>query len=187
MCSSDLNEANANFNNNVHGNKWGSDLVDNIVSGLSGSSALGKIAGAAAKVAGTIASYIHHTVPDKGPLADELEYMPDMIENLKRTLIKSSPKLEEASLKLAEKMAVNLDLSSAYEKMKASVDFETQKIVANVSATANLKTAKGNTQMIQNNNDNGVTVTQNFYDKTSSPYEIAKETRNTMRRVAYGI
>lgn len=181
------NEANANFNNNVHGNKWGSDLVDNIVSGLSGSSALGKIAGAAAKVAGTIASYIHHTVPDKGPLADELEYMPDMIENLKRTLIKSSPKLEEASLKLAEKMAVNLDLSSAYEKMKASVDFETQKIVANVSATANLKTAKGNTQMIQNNNDNGVTVTQNFYDKTSSPYEIAKETRNTMRRVAYGI
>lgn len=178
-------EVNTNFNNNVHGNKWGSDLVDNIVSGLSGSSALGKIAGAAAKVAGTIASYIHHTVPDKGPLSDELEYMPDMIENLKRTLLKSSPKLENATLELAERMAINLDLKDVYKKMKASVDFETQKISAKVSATTDLKTSKGNSQTITNNNDNGIQVNQHFYGKEQSPHENAKETRNALRRIAY--
>lgn len=79
------------------------------------------------------------------------------------------------------------NIAGVYKKMKASVDFETQKIATNIAATANLKSSKGSSQMIQNNNDNGVTVTQNFYDKMSSPYEIAKETRNTMRRVAYGI
>lgn len=79
------------------------------------------------------------------------------------------------------------NIASVYKKMKASVDFETQKISASISASADLKTAQGSGQIIENNNDNGVNVTQNFYDKSASPYEIAKETRNTMRRFAYGI
>ena len=79
------------------------------------------------------------------------------------------------------------NIASVYKKMKASVDFETQKISANISANAALKTAKGNSQIIQNNNDNGVNVTQNFYKETESPHEIAKETKKAMRRFAYGI
>lgn len=101
-------EVNTGFNRNVDGHKWGSDLVENIVGGLTGSSALGKLAGAASRVAGTIASYIHHSVPDEGPLADELEYMPDMIDNLVKTLYKASPKLEKATSDVAGMVSDNL-------------------------------------------------------------------------------
>lgn len=104
------NEANSNFNNNVNGHKWGSDLSNNIAGGIL--AALPGIASAAAQVAGTIAAHLHHSVPDKGPLADEMDYMPDMIDNLTKTLLASSPKLEKATLDVASKMAKNLDLST---------------------------------------------------------------------------
>lgn len=79
------------------------------------------------------------------------------------------------------------NIAAVYKKMKASVDFETQKISANISATTDLRTAKGNNETITNNNDNGVIVNQNFYEKVKSPYETAKATKNTLRRAAYGI
>ncbi len=79
------------------------------------------------------------------------------------------------------------NIAGVYKKMKASVDFETQKISANISANTEIKSARANSQTIQNNNDNGITVNQNFYEKTQSPHEIAKETKNTLRRVAYGV
>ena len=113
------NEADNNFNNNVDGHKWGADLTDNISSGII--SKIASVAIAAAKVAGTIASYLHHSVPDQGPLADEMSYMPDMIDNLTKTLIKSSPKLEKASFDVAEKMARNLNLGQYQSALNAKV------------------------------------------------------------------
>ena len=77
------------------------------------------------------------------------------------------------------------NIASVYKKMKASIDFETQKISAKVSATTDLKTSKGNSQTITNNNDNGIQVNQHFYGKEQSPHENAKETRNALRRIAY--
>lgn len=77
------------------------------------------------------------------------------------------------------------NIAKVYKKMKASVDFETQKISSNISATTELKTARGNSDTITNNNDNGIAVTQNFYEKVQSPYEIAKATRSTLRSLAY--
>lgn len=130
------NEANTGFNNKVDGHKWGSDLTENISSGII--SKIASVATAAARVAGTIASYLHHSVPDKGPLADEMSYMPDMIENLTKTLIKASPKLEKASFNIAEKMASNLDLSKYQATLNSKVIdstktiFTTPQIVFNV-------------------------------------------------------
>ena len=77
------------------------------------------------------------------------------------------------------------NIAKVYKKMKASVDFETQKISSNISATTELKTARGNSDTITNNNDNGIAVTQNFYEKVQSPYETAKATRSTLRSLAY--
>lgn len=79
------------------------------------------------------------------------------------------------------------NISNVYKRMKSAVDFETQKMSANISTVATLKASKDNIKTIQTNNDNGITVNQSFYDKKQSPYEIAKEARNTLRRVAYGI
>lgn len=77
------------------------------------------------------------------------------------------------------------NIAKVYKKMKASVDFETQKISSNISATTELKAAKGNSDTITNNNDNGIAVTQNFYEKVQSPYETAKTTQRTLRSLAY--
>ena len=77
------------------------------------------------------------------------------------------------------------NIAKVYKKMKASVDFETQKISSNISATTELKTARGSSDTITNNNDNGIAVTQNFYEKVQSPYETAKATRSTLRSLAY--
>lgn len=130
------NEVNTNFNNNVDGHTWGSHLTSNIASGIL--SKLPSITSAASKVAGVIASYLHHTVPDEGPLTDEMEYMPDMIDNLTRTLLQASPKLENATLDLAQKMAENLSLNGLESGISPNVIsstktiFTTPQIVFNV-------------------------------------------------------
>jgi len=103
-------EVNRNFNNNVNGHQWGADLSNNISNGII--STIGSVASAAARVASTIASYLHHSVPDKGPLADEMNYMPDMIKNLTETLLQASPQLEEAAADVAEKLSDNLNLGN---------------------------------------------------------------------------
>lgn len=102
-------EANSNFNNNVHGHQWGSDLSNNISNGII--SSIGSVAAAAARVASTISSYLHHSVPDEGPLADEMNYMPDMIDNLVKTLLRASPKLENASAEVAQRVSDNFSFA----------------------------------------------------------------------------
>lgn len=77
------------------------------------------------------------------------------------------------------------NIASVYKKMKASIDFETQRISTNISATTDLRIAKGNNQNITNNNDNGIQVNNNFYEKVQSPHETARATRNALRRAAY--
>ena len=81
---------------------------------------------------------MHHTVPDEGPLADELDYMPDMIDNLTRTLLQASPKLENATTDLAGKMEDNLSLNGLENGISSKVIsstktiFTTPQIVFNV-------------------------------------------------------
>lgn len=130
------NEANTKFNNNVNGNKWGADLTDNISSGIL--SRKSNVSSAASTIAGIIKSFLGHSLPDKGPLTDEMSYMPDMIDNLVKTLYSSSPKLERASFDVAEKMATNLDLSKYQSGVSSQVIdstktvFTTPQIVFNV-------------------------------------------------------
>lgn len=69
-------------------------------------------------------------------------------------------------------------------EMNKAVAFETGSINANASLEINkqqpLVIARDSNKTI--NIDN----TQNFYEKVQSPYETAKQTKNTMRRLAYG-
>ena len=71
--------------------------------------------------------------------------------------------------------------------MQSAVNLETSKISANVSANTELKALSGTGQTIENNNDNGITVTQNFYEKDTTPYEQQKQAKQQLRRLAYGL
>ena len=57
---------------------WGWDLVDSLSGGISEAKRI-LLTPAISSVAGLISSYIHHSTPDVGPLADDDTYMPDMM------------------------------------------------------------------------------------------------------------
>lgn len=61
---------------------WGKDIIGNIISGIG--SKLGELGNSIRNVASTIASYIHFSEPDVGPLSNFHTYMPDMMDLMKK-------------------------------------------------------------------------------------------------------
>ena len=79
------------------------------------------------------------------------------------------------------------NISNAYKKMKSAVEFETQKLSANLSATTVLNTGKDTAKTVTNNNGNTINNTQNFYEKQATPYEEQRQAKQQLRRLAYGL
>ena len=148
---------------------------------------LGNLADAASNVGSKIKEFLHFSRPDKGPLREYEKWMPDMVKGLSKTLKQSAPKLYDASEMLAQKIKDGLDLTKAYEKMQATVEFETAKLSTNLSTKATLEIAKDQPKTVTN--DNGVTIhnTQQFYSKNATPYEEQKQAKQQLRRLAYGL
>lgn len=57
---------------------WGADLIENLISGIG--SMIGHLVDKVKDIAGTIASYLHFSEPDVGPLSNFHTFMPDMIK-----------------------------------------------------------------------------------------------------------
>lgn len=114
--------------------QWGKDMIQGFINGIKGM--LGNLAESAKNVGSKIKEFLHFSRPDKGPLRDYETWMPDMVEGLTKTLKQSSPQLYNASKMLAEKVKDGLDITDIYNKMQSAVDFQTQKLSANLSTTA---------------------------------------------------
>lgn len=131
--------------------QWGKDMIQGFINGIW--NMLGSVGNAAKSLASTVSSFLHFSRPDKGPLRDYETWMPDMVKGLSKTLKSSTPELYNASKNLSNKIANGLDLSNIYNKMKSTVDFETQKLSANLSTTASV-----NKNMIVNLNQSKADV-----------------------------
>lgn len=135
------NNANSGFNNNVDGNKWGTDLSSNISNGMTSQKSQNGIIEAASSIAGWIKKIIGHSVPAAGPLKDELTYMPDMINNLVNGIEKNKYKVANATNKMAQEMKNSFDLDSMNDeiinKMNRAVNVETGRISANAIVRSN--------------------------------------------------
>lgn len=81
---------------------WGSDIIDGIVDGIW--SGIGAIADAASSVADTIWSYLHFSVPEKGPLTDFHDWMPDFIGGLAKDMQSQLPTLRAGVDLIANEM-----------------------------------------------------------------------------------
>ncbi len=135
------NNANSGFNNNVDGNKWGTDLSSNISNGMTSQKSQNGIIEAASSIAGWIKKIIGHSVPAAGPLKDELTYMPDMINNLVNGIEKNKYKVANATNKMAQEMKSSFELDSMNDeivnKMNRAVNVETGRISANAIVRSN--------------------------------------------------
>ncbi len=167
--------------------KWGEDMVTGLGNGISNKGNSSWFTGILGGLAGKIASYLHFSRPDIGPLREYEKWMPDMVEGLTKTLEKSGPQLYNASENLAEKVKAGLDFEGMYEKMRATVDFETQKLSTNLSTKATLQVTKDQAGTVTNNNGHTINNTQNFYSKESTPYEEQKQAELQLRRLTYGL
>lgn len=96
--------------------KWGEDMVEGIGNGISSKSNSSWFTSKLNGLASKIASYLHFSRPDVGPLREYEKWMPDMVEGLSRTLDKSSPQLINSVKNMSQEMADELNnkqLSSA--------------------------------------------------------------------------
>jgi hypothetical protein len=74
--------------------EWGMDMISSLVNGIN--EALPLLASGAAGAAGTIAAYLHHTTPEKGPLKDDDQWGSDFIDNFITGMNSEDAALERA-------------------------------------------------------------------------------------------
>lgn len=89
---------------------WGSEMITNLIDGIK--EKISGVGDAIGGVAETIASYIHFTEPDVGPLSDFHTFMPDMINEMITGINKGIPRLENAMNSLGGAMASTLQGNS---------------------------------------------------------------------------
>ena len=85
---------------------WGRDIINGIVEGIR--SAISKITDVMGNVAETIASFIHFSEPDVGPLSDFHTFMPDMMKQLAQGITRGIPTIESAMDAMTRSMVPNI-------------------------------------------------------------------------------
>ena len=145
--------------------EWGKDMIMGLVKGITGS--VGAVVGAVKNVASTIATYIHFSRPDVGPLRLYEQWMPDFMSGLAKGIRDNLWMVEDAADALALTTAQPMQLQ-----------------VAGV-LRGNQQTAAASWQP-----QPGVAYqqTNNFYTHDSlSESELTREAEDMMNRLRWGI
>lgn len=104
---------------------WGRDIINGIVDGIR--NAIGRIRDVMSDVAETIASFIHFSEPDEGPLSNFHTYMPDMMRQIAQGIEAGKPQIEKAMESMTSAMVPSLSGTST-----SSVDNSTNSVSINV-------------------------------------------------------
>lgn len=149
---------------------------------------LGNLADAAKNVGNKIKEFLHFSRPDKGPLREYEKWMPDMVKGLSKTLTTSSPELYNASKKLAEKVANNLDISSSYSKLNNAVELETQRLSTNLTSNQIIKIEKEDKQQstLQSIDDNKEIIINSTTNLDGKVLTRTVNKVNANRKLQYG-
>lgn len=92
--------------NNSNSYTWGRDMIQGFANGINSMKQL--LTNKVNEVARIISGKLHFSRPDEGPLRDYETWMPDMIQGMSDSLLKSAPVLDSAVTNVAEQMAENL-------------------------------------------------------------------------------
>ncbi len=86
--------------------QWGVDMIQSLIDGIK--SMIGAVGDAIREVAETIASFIHFSEPDKGPLSNFHTFMPDMMKQLAEGMEAGRFKVRVAAANVAADIAAPL-------------------------------------------------------------------------------
>lgn len=89
--------------------QWGKDLIKNIISGIT--SMMGSLGSSVLGIGKLISSYIHFSVPEKGPLHTADQWGGDMIEEFIGSMEHEQPELKKALYQTAN--VINTGMSTA--------------------------------------------------------------------------
>lgn len=103
------------YNNNTIGKKDGEDAVTNLSNGLTSNKSRISLSNAASGLGQLIRDFLGHSVPKKGPLKNELTYMPDMIKNLTSGIDKNKSTLLNSVMKMSNEMKEKLNIANLQE------------------------------------------------------------------------
>lgn len=98
-------------------NGWGQDLATNMANGVK--TAGSKLAAAAKNLAGKVASFLHFSRPDEGPLREYEQWMPDMVKGMAQGIKSNAYRLRDA----VRGMTGQLDTQMTYDVGQASPAF----------------------------------------------------------------
>lgn len=110
--SSSLSNVFKNIKNVIQGMQisgsysWGSDMLQGFIDGIKSKKRI--LTNTVSGLVGSISSFLHFSRPDKGPLRNYETWMPDMIEGLSNSLLKASPRLDNAVSQVSSNIADNL-------------------------------------------------------------------------------
>lgn len=90
--------------------QWGKDFIQSLIDGIK--SKISGIVDSVKNIANTISSYLHFSVPDKGPLVDVPNWMPDMIDEMTKGIYNEEGKLETAAGSLAGKLYAGINMNA---------------------------------------------------------------------------
>lgn len=85
---------------------WGRDIINGVINGIR--NAIGGLVSAMSDVANTIASFIHFSEPDEGPLSNFHTFMPDMMKQIAQGIQNGIPEVKNAMDSMAQTMVPSM-------------------------------------------------------------------------------
>jgi hypothetical protein len=102
-----------------HAGEWGADMVKNFVSGILGN--INLVSGASNKLASVAQSYLGHSHPTKGAMADDYKWMPDMMKLFATGIESNIPMVESAVSNVSSTMQGEMDYSPQLGAINTSI------------------------------------------------------------------
>lgn len=122
--------------------QWGKDIIEGIIDGIKGG--ISGLEDAVGNVGKTIWSYLHHSTPEEGLLADDDTWMPDFMENLAKGINNNKYKVTDAMKKLTTDIqsnvknvnpTINATSNNASTDEKAKSESVTQKLGSSITGS----------------------------------------------------
>ncbi|MBR0484579.1 MAG: phage tail tape measure protein [Oscillospiraceae bacterium] len=161
-----MNNAGSYIRNQVNSSwYWGYDMMQNLINGINYQ--IGNLINTVSAVANVIHEYLHFSVPDKGPLTDFENWMPDFMRGLSDGLLKNRKVLEKAVKSVSESLKMSLDSD-------LTLSMNSTAIAGIPSGTVNNYYSTDNSQTFNQTNNS---------PKSLSRFEIRQDAKNLMRMI----